>query len=285
MARMKELNPGAGLRQYYGSELRHARLAAGKSQEQLGRDTNYSGAQVGRVESGERMASLTFSRGADVSLDTGERFQGLWKLMQKYVPDQPSGFWEYLEEEGKALSIRMYSALAVPGLLQTEGYARALLRAGKPRDTAEEINELVTRRLERQEILGRPRPPMLWLAVDESVLRRPVGGPAVMAPQLGHMAEAADRPGINLEVVPLSAGAHSGLLGEFIMLGYGDGSQVAYTESVESSQIIEQPEKVEAFDLAFDTLRGVTMSPEASIELILRIKGEYERGAESRRMA
>ncbi len=178
--------------------------------------------------------------------------------------------------------MKIYNALTVSGLLQTEDYARALFRACKPQDTDEEIDQLVATRLERQEILARPKPPMLWQEIDEAVLRRPVGGPRVMADQLGYLAEAARRPGIVLQVVPFSAGAHAGLLGEFVLLGFDDGHSLAYTEAVDSGHLIERPEEVAAFGLAFDALRAVTLTPEASIELILRIKGEYEREAESR---
>ncbi len=282
MGRMRELDPGANLRAYFGAELRRARLAAGKSQEQLGRETNYSAGQVGKVETGDRMATLTFARRADTALGTDGRFEELWIVMQQYVQDQPSGFREFLEEERRAVSMKIYNALTVSGLLQTEDYARALFRACKPQDTDEEIDQLVATRLERQEILARPKPPMLWQEIDEAVLRRPVGGPRVMANQLGYLAEAARRPGIVLQVVPFSAGAHAGLLGEFVLLGFDDGHSLAYTEAVDSGHLIERPEEVAAFGLAFDALRAVTLTPEASIELILRIKGEYEREAESR---
>ena len=147
--------------------------------------------------------------------------------MNSHVHAYPTWFLEFVEREREATSVREFNALAVPGLLQTEEYAWALIRAGRPTDSDEEIGQLVAARVERQRILERPRPPMLWAVVDEGVLRRPVGGAVVFHDQLDHLAKLGKRPGIVFQVMPFSAGAHAGLLGEFILLGRSDGHDVA----------------------------------------------------------
>jgi len=119
---------------------------------------------------------------------------------------------------------------------------------------------------------------MLWAVMDEGVLRRQVGGSGVFRAQLAHLARAAKRPGTVLQVMPFSAGAHAGLLGEFILLGLASGRDIAYTESVESARLIEQPDEVAAFNLVFDMIRAVALSPEASLDFLVQAQGEINGG-------
>jgi transcriptional regulator with XRE-family HTH domain len=274
----RDLDPGASLLAFFGAELRRRRVATGMSQDQLGQEINFSAALVGRIELGERVPSPDFARRCDDLFAAGGLFAHLREVMNSDVHAYPTWFWEFVEREREATSIREFNALAVPGLLQTEDYARALFRACKPTESDEEIGQHVAARVERQRILERSRPPMLWAVVDEGVLRRPVGGAIVFHEQLGHLAKVGKRPGVVFQVMPFSAGAHAGLLGEFILLGLAGGRDVAYTESVESARLIEQPDEVAAFDLVFDMIRAVALPPEASIDLIMRVQGEISHG-------
>ena len=274
----RDLDPGASLLAFFGAELRRRRAATGMSQDQLGQEINFSAALVGRIELGERVPSPDFARRCDDLFAAGGLFAHLRKVMNSDVHAYPTWFWEFVEREREATSIREFNALAVPGLLQTEDYARALFRACKPTDSDEEIGQHVAARVERQRILERSRPPMLWAVVDEGVLRRPVGGAIVFHEQLGHLAKVSRRPGVVFQVMPFSAGAHAGLLGEFILLGLAGGRDLAYTESVESARLIEQPDELAAFDLVFDMIRAVALPPEASIDLIARVQGEISHG-------
>jgi transcriptional regulator with XRE-family HTH domain len=277
MPQSRVLDPGSSLLAFFGAELRRRRAAAGMSQEQLGHAINYSAALVGRVEIGERVPSPDFARRCDEALSADGLFAHLRDSMNSDVHAYPTWFWEFVEREREATSIREFNALAVPGLLQTEEYARALFRAGRPADSDEEIGQLVVARLERQRILDRPKPPMLWAVMDEGVLRRPVGGPEIFRDQLAHLARACKRPGTVLQVMPFSAGAHAGLLGEFILLGQ-PGRDLAYTESVESARLIEQPDEVAAFNLVFDMIRAVALSPEVSLDFLVQAQGEISGG-------
>jgi transcriptional regulator with XRE-family HTH domain len=278
MPQARVLDPGSSLLAFFGAELRRRRTAAGLSQDQLGHAITYSAALVGRVEVGERMPSLDLAQRCDDVLATGGLFAHLRQSMDSDMHAYPAWFREFVERERDAISIREFNALAIPGLLQTEGYARALFRAGRPADSDEEISQHVAARLERQRILDRAKPPILWAVVDEGALRRPVGGPAVFRDQLAHLAKVGRHPGLVLQVMPFSAGAHAGLLGEFILLGFADGSDVGYTESVESARLIEQPDEVAAFTLAFDMIRAVALSPQASLEFLARAQGEINGG-------
>lgn len=282
MPQARVLDPGSSLLAFFGAELRRRRTAAGLSQDQLGHAITYSAALVGRVEVGERMPSLDLAQRCDDVLATGGLFAHLRQSMDSDMHAYPAWFREFVEREREATSIREFSALAIPGLLQTGDYARALFRACKPADTDEEIEQHVAARLERQRILDRAKPPMIWVVVDEGVLRRSVGGARVFRDQLAHITDVARHPGVVLQVMPFAAGGHAGLLGEFTLLGLADGRDLAYTESVESARLIEQTDQVAAFSLAFDMIRAVALSPEASIDFVGEVQGEINHGPDQR---
>ena len=179
MPQSRVLDPGSSLLAFFGAELRRRRAAAGMSQDQLGHAINYSAALVGRVEIGERVPSPDFARRCDEVLSSGGLFAHLRDSMNSDVHAYPTWFWEFVEREREATSIREFNALAVPGLLQTEEYARALFRACKPADSDEEIGQHVAARLERQRIWTGPSRPCCGLWWMKAVLRRPVGGPEI----------------------------------------------------------------------------------------------------------
>jgi Domain of unknown function (DUF5753) len=183
-----------------------------------------------------------------------------------------------LSQDQLGHAITYSAALAIPGLLQTADYARALFRAGRPADSDEQIESRVTARLERQRILDRAKPPMFWVVVDEGVLRRPVGGAAMFREQLAYLITIARHRGVMMQVMPFSSGAHAGLLGEFTLLGMADGRDIGYTESVESARLIEQADEVAAFSVAFDMVGAVALSPDASLDFVARLEGDISHG-------
>jgi transcriptional regulator with XRE-family HTH domain len=285
MSHTREGDRGASLLAFFGAELRRRRVAAGLSLEELGSKISFSGSLIGKVETGERLPKPDLALACDEAFGSDGLFTRLCQAIKDEARAYPSGFPEYLDTEREAVSISKFDVLYVPGLLQIGDYARALFRAGRPRDTDDEIERLVAARLERQEILERRKPPMLWFVIDEAALRRPVGGSAVMVAQLGQISGLAERPGVVVQVVPFAAGAHAGLLGTFTLLSLGDGTDLAYTESVTASQLIERPEDVAEFTLAYDMLRIEALSREASLDFIRTVQGEYERESQSLRMA
>ena len=156
---VRELDPSAGPLQFFGAELRRARAAAGLSQDQLGQRLGYSGAQVGKVEMGERAPSQDFAQGCDQAFpEAGGLFGRIYQLARRWDGGYPSWFAEWVESERRATSLRWWEPLLIPGLLQTADYARAIL-AADPETTEDQLEELVAARLERQAILDKATPP------------------------------------------------------------------------------------------------------------------------------
>jgi transcriptional regulator with XRE-family HTH domain len=151
---VRELDPSAGPLQFFGAELRRARAAAGLSQDQLGQRLGYSGAQVGKVEMGERAPSQEFAQGCDQAFpEAGGLFGRLYQLARRWDGGYPSWFAEWIDSERRATSLRSWQPLLIPGLLQTADYARAILGAD-PETTEDQLAELVEARLGRQANLG-----------------------------------------------------------------------------------------------------------------------------------
>jgi transcriptional regulator with XRE-family HTH domain len=253
----------------FGAELRHARTACGLTQEALGEKIAYSGSLIGMVETGRRAPTLDLAQRCDAALETG----GVLTRMQKLVAAEayPSWFRPWVEIERTATSLRTWEPLVVPGIFQTEDYARAILRAARPIDRDDSIDQLVSARMGRQAILERDDPPRLWVVLDETVLIRPVGTAAVMAEQLDRLIVAARDPWVTIQVMPTAAGAHPGLLGPFVVASFHDSTDVAYLDNVLAGQVVEQSEHVTQVASLYDYLRAEALSPRASVELITTV--------------
>jgi transcriptional regulator with XRE-family HTH domain len=174
----------------FARELQAARGRSGMSRELLATKINYSPSLIGMVESCRRVPGLDFARRCDQVFGT----TGTFERMQEYLGAAPFPAWfrPFVEYEARATALRGFEHVLVPGLAQTTGYARAVL-ATQPNTTEEQVDEFVTARLERQVILDRDEPPLLWLVIDEAVLHREVGGAKVMHDQLVHLAEMSER--------------------------------------------------------------------------------------------
>jgi Domain of unknown function (DUF5753) len=169
-----------------------------------------------------------------------------------------------VELEASTTSIQSFDVQVVPGLLQTEGYARAMLQAGRHAS----VDELVAARLDRQRILNQQQPPLYWVVLDEGVLRRLIGGAAVMREQLKRLVELATSPRIVLQVLPYIAGAHAGLDGPLTILSFAEGPDAVYIEGIGSGQLMTRPEDVERCHLIYNLVRAAALSPEASVAMI-----------------
>jgi hypothetical protein len=162
----------------------------------------------------------------------------------------------------------------IPGLLQTEDYARAVISADKPQDSAEMIARAVSARLERQELLTRDHPPMLWYVLDEAILRRMVGGAKVMAAQLERLIDLAGMPGIVTQILPFAARTHPGSNGPIMIFEFSDAPTTCYTECYGGGRIVETPGEVVHLTTIVNVIRACALPPEDSIELIRKIRGE-----------
>lgn len=268
-----DLDPAANALAFFGAELRHHRSRARMSQDLLGDRVYCSGSLVGLIETARRMPTLDFARRCDEVLRTGGVLERLWPLVGK--ESHPSWFRPFVEVEERATNIREWEPLMIPGLLQTEGYARALITAWQPGDGAGVIDQRVAARMERQEILSRTAPPLLWTIIGESALRARVGGPKVMSDQLAHLLDAATgNPKVIVQVVPLTAPAHPGLSGAFELVSRPGESDMAYLEVQGKAHLVEQASEVERYALLYDMLRAVALSPDASHDLMDRLAKE-----------
>jgi transcriptional regulator with XRE-family HTH domain len=259
---------------FFGAELRRARVAAGMSQDHLGRTLSFSGDLVGKVETGERAPTADFAAGCDRAFPHLDGlFTRLLGLARRSDGPYPQWFRDWVQAEREASSLRWWEPMLVPGLLQTADYARAILGAA-PDAVEDELDDLVSARLERQRILDRPKPPELWVVVDEAVLHRLIGSTKIMYTQLLHLADVSCRANITVQVVPAEIGAHAGLLGAFIIAGFDGPASILYAETAVQAQTIERSALVAKAALAFDRLRADALPRGASRELIGKVAEE-----------
>jgi transcriptional regulator with XRE-family HTH domain len=194
---------------------------------------------------------------------------GWWKGMSQALPE---GFSVHIELESTATAIRTYEAQWVPGLWQTEAYARAVLAANSLTSTPEQIERQVQVRMRRQQILDRadPKPPAIWAILDEAVIRRVVGGRAVMRGQLERLREVSAVPSVTLQILAFNAGAHMAAYGSFALFDPSDPAfpVTASTDRPAGSLIEDDPEDIHRYTMMFDHLRASSMSPAASRTLI-----------------
>jgi transcriptional regulator with XRE-family HTH domain len=210
-------------------------------------------------------------REALIQLARDARMRGWWTPYR----DVFTGSYVALEDEASAM--RLYCPELVPGLLQTEDYARAVIRAVRPGYDSESVERRVTARLARQkELLDRISPPELALVLNEAVLRRLVGGTAAMAAQLRALADATQRPGVMLQVLPFSAGAHASLEGGFVLIEFPGKTDpdVVYVEGIMGDLYLESVEEVKRYQAAFERNQAVAMSPGESSALLSALAGE-----------
>ncbi|WP_228637933.1 helix-turn-helix transcriptional regulator [Microtetraspora sp. AC03309] len=246
----------------WGRELRHYRQEAGLTQAQLAERIHFSESLISGVETGQIPASQEFSQCCDHALGTGGALHRLldWRRGQVF----PSWFGKWRDKERMATTLRTYEPLLIPGLLQTEAYARVLLRGDEA---------AVAGRLNRQLILTReePAPPTFRCVIDEGVLHRPIGGPEVMREQLGHLVGMIG-PRLSVQVVP--HGMHSGLLGAFVLATLDGGSAVLYAETAVRGITTSDQEDVSAAVERFEAIRTEALPLGMSIELIKRTAEE-----------
>lgn len=181
-----------------------------------------------------------------------------------------------LEMEDRATVLRWWEPLVVPGLLQTEDYARAMIRAGRPGDSDAEVEQMVIARKSRQAIWDRtdPPPPMLFAVLGEAVLRQLVGDARIMRAQLSHLTEMARNPRITVQVLPFGGAAHPGMLGPFLVASFDTDRDAAYLDNALDGQVTERRNHVARISLLYDALRSVALSPGESAELIMKVADE-----------
>lgn len=267
--------PNAGqrpsARQMLAKELARLREESGKSLATLGEETTYDRAYLHKLETGARVGSPGVIAALSAAYGTGDRLTMLWQLAREDA--FADKYKRFMELEAKATVQYAYSVGAIHGLLQTEGYAREVFEATRPRDE-NELAEEVAARLGRQDLLRREDAPHFRAVLDESVLRRKTRDPKEWVRQLEHLVEASRLPNVTLQVLPFEAGPHALLGTSVTILWLPDGRAVAYTEDAHSGELIEDPSEVEKLRLSYDLLRDLALSPRDSVAFIERLLEE-----------
>lgn len=264
--------------EFWGSELKNRREAAGLSQEELSQQLFVSRALISRFESAERQPRLDTAMQIDEILQTDGFFERMYRKLIDASP-YASYFAAVAELERVATRICDYEPMIVPGLLQTPTYAQALTTGGNPFATDEYIAGKVQPRLERAIILKDTPRPAYWAVLHETVLRVPVGGPAAMAEQLEHIARLMRERKILVQVLPFAAGAHP-LIGKMLtLMEFEDAPPTAYTEGVYSGNLLDDPAVVKRVQQDYDLVRAAALSREASLALIESTAEDYKRCA------
>ena len=253
MPRVRTLTPGESPMHHFGSEVRRAREAADMTQSELGDLVPCDKATVSRTESGLTSPDEAFARACDAAFPAMNGwFTRFWKDAQTWGAAFPPSLREFATYEAQAVALWTFEHALVPGLLQTEDYARAVLER-HPNVTTEQVTDRVAGRLARQAVLDRDDPPLFWVLLDENVLHREIGGAKIMRDQLAHLAGMARRPTVTVQVIP-RAGAHVGLQGGFVMAETPE-SQVVYLDHIADGMTTDSPAIVTQVSTRFDTLR------------------------------
>ena len=253
---------------YFGRQVRRARRAAGWTLTEFGQRIGYDPGQISRIENGKRPPTELFAQMCDRAFpDRDGWFSEFYAESRTWIAIPP-WFRSWVEHEERAATLRIWQLGVLSGLLQTEGYARAIL-AVEPGVTEDEISARLTARLARQAILTRDDPPAAWFLVDEAALRRHVGPPDVMAAQLAHLAGVARLPNVTIQLVPNIV--HAGLLG-----GFAIAERAAYVETAVAGQVFEDTEIIAGLLTRFDTLRNEAFRGSESLTLIERMCEEWK---------
>jgi transcriptional regulator with XRE-family HTH domain len=264
-------------RRRLGIELRRLREQAGKTIDEVAQALECSGSKVSRIETGQVSASprdvrdmLELYRVADDRRSTlvqiaRDARRKVWWQAYSDAPAVPLVGLEVV-----AARIHQYEAMVIPGLLQTQDYARAMIRALRPDFSVEQVDRWVEFRMERQKLLGQDDPPTFVAVLEECALRRPVGGRSAMRAQLERLQAMIDLPSLTLHVLPLQIGEHIAMSGTFAVYRFSDPTDpdVVHFEHTPSDLYLEAPEQVQRYAAAFDRLRGAALDPTDSSRFV-----------------
>jgi len=261
------------------AELRRLRTAAKLSREQVAEHTGINEGTLYRIETARArpqrrtLVALLALYEADAALRADlieiARTADDQGWLRQYHAALPGEYGAYISFEAEARSVRNYESLFIPGLLQTERYARAVITGALPISQAE-IDQRVQARLERQQLLDASEPLELWAVIDEAALRRLVGGPEVMEAQIEHLTKLSRRPNITVQVIPFGAGAHPGMPGSFVLMDFRDDLDPAlvYIDTMAGDLFLESDADVRRYTQIFDHLRAAALSPSDSTNLM-----------------
>lgn len=270
-------------RRQLGQELRRLREAAGTTIDQVAERLNCSASKISRIETGQSGVSSREVRDILAAYEVeGELAEWLVEMAREA---KQRGWWQlygtvltsaYVGLEAAAAELRSFEPLVIPGLLQTEEYARAMVLAGWPDMSTEEVEQRIRVRMKRQSLLFQDDPLQLSIILDEAALRRPVGGIDAMRRQLDKLVNAAGLPHVTLQVLPLSAGAHGGMDGAFTILLFEEqaNQNLVFAANGAGGLFLEKDDEIERYASIFAGLQRGALSPTRSIEMIATMAKE-----------
>lgn len=257
----------------YGEWLRAQRETAGLTQQELAEAAIMTRSHIAHIEAGRRIPSKDDARRLDRALNTGNVLSSFLPQEDVAVADH---FAAALDLERQATTIREFALSFVPGILQTERYARAVLGSAFPPRSEEECDRTVVTRLERAKVLTDPVTPVVWALLDEMVLRRPICGPDVMAEQITYLARLAETKRVRVHVLPISLGFHPLLQSMLTLMWFEDQPPVAYTEGLRVGRVHDTPAMVEQLQGAYDLALSDALPLKESLALMRAAAKDYE---------
>ncbi|HTI22657.1 MAG TPA: helix-turn-helix transcriptional regulator [Kutzneria sp.] len=267
------------------SELRRLREAAGLTIEDVGEKLECSPSKISRIET--LRVGVTPRDVRDMLLLYGVPEEQREYLVQIAREARIKGWWEsfgdvgrgaFLGFEAEAAILRTYNAMLVPGLAQSEAYIRALIAEGAPDMSPDEAERRITMRLTRKRILERDDPPRVSFVLDESVLRRPVGGPDVMRTQLEHLVDLSTRPNVTFQVIPFAHRSYPGMGASFVIMEFPDPADrdVVYVEGTVDGTFQENADEVDYYSMLWGHLVAAGLSPKDSTAFIADAAGQFD---------
>ncbi|AXK37262.1 XRE family transcriptional regulator [Streptomyces armeniacus] len=256
-----------------GAQLGLFRREARMTQEQLAERVCAEYETIASIEQGRRHLKPDLAEQLDELLET----KGALAVALAHMPEMdkyPIWAAEFVDREAEAVALCSFQIQAVPGLLQTEAYARAVFRSRVPALSEDEIEHQVAARMERQDILQRKVPPSASFILSEAVLMDRLGGKEVFRDQLRHLRQCAELPGLSLQIMPFGRATHAALDGPFVLLETPDHEHLAYMETQRGSQLISDQDEVSMLSRKYAMLRTQALNPEDSKDLLDRLRGE-----------
>lgn len=262
-------DPSASPLMHFGNEVRLERELLGMSRADLGKEAHCGYSLVAKIEGGDRVPPRTFAEACDrVFPHSNGRFVRLWPLVIRYA--YPPWFRPYVELEQKATMVRMFHPLLMPGLVQTPEYATAILKEGRP----DNLEDLVTARLERQRILRREPPTRLWLVLHERALRNIVGDEAAMRGQLAQLLQLAETPTHRVQIIPDDNHQHGPMASPFGLLSFNEGADVVHVDGFPKGYVLAEQEDVSSAQESYDLLKATAAPLHETADLINSIAKE-----------
>ncbi|MFJ3974702.1 helix-turn-helix domain-containing protein [Streptomyces sp. NPDC090021] len=249
----------------YGDWLKAQRETAGLTQQQLADAAIMTRSHISHIEAGRRVPSKEDARRLDRALNTGN-------VLSSFLPEEDAAVADYFEAalllEQQAAMIQEFALTLVPGILQTDRYARAVLRPAFPPRSEEECDRLVVTRLERAKILDDPVTPVVWTLLDEAVLRRPIGSAEIMSEQMMHIVRLAERERVRVHILPFNLGYHPLLQGVLSLMSFEDQPPAAYGEGVLMGKLHDSPALVQRLQHTYTRALGDALPHKESVALL-----------------